>query len=71
MLAPYRLDNLLIDGYDVIVNKPKAAAYRAPGATVAAYAAESVVDDKLSISKLIGIGHRSPFSSLILLITEM
>jgi len=24
---------LLIDGYDVVVNKPRAAAYRAPGST--------------------------------------
>ncbi|MAZ54097.1 MAG: oxidoreductase [Trueperaceae bacterium] len=55
ILAPYLLDNLLINGYDVIVNKPKAAAYRAPGATVAAYAAESVVDElaeKLGVDPL-------------------
>jgi CO/xanthine dehydrogenase Mo-binding subunit len=34
-----------IDGYDVVVNKPSTAAYRAPGATNAAFAAESVVDE--------------------------
>jgi CO/xanthine dehydrogenase Mo-binding subunit len=45
ILAPYKLDHLLIDGYDVIVNKPKSAAYRAPGGTNAAYASESVVDE--------------------------
>ena len=45
ILAPYALENFLIDGYDVIVNRPKTAAYRAPGATNAAFAAESVVDE--------------------------
>jgi len=34
-----------IDGYDVVMNKPKSAAYRAPGATQAAYACESVIDE--------------------------
>ncbi len=33
ILAPYRIDNVLIDGYDVVVNRPQAAAYRAPGGT--------------------------------------
>ena len=33
IFAPYRIENVLIDGYDVVVNKPKAAAYRAPGGT--------------------------------------
>ncbi len=31
-----------IDGYDVVVNRPKTAAYRAPGATNAAFASETV-----------------------------
>ena len=30
MLAPYKLDNVQFDGYDVVVNKPKVASYRAP-----------------------------------------
>ena len=38
IFAPYRIDNVLIDGYDVVVNKPKAAAYRAPGGTNANFA---------------------------------
>ncbi len=38
---PYAIENLQIDGYDVVVNKPKTAAYRAPGATNAAFASES------------------------------
>ncbi len=45
IFAPYDLANVTIDGYDVIVNKPSTAAYRAPGATQAAFAAESVVDE--------------------------
>ncbi|MDQ1300817.1 MAG: hypothetical protein QG637_737, partial [Chloroflexota bacterium] len=45
ILAPYRIANLQIDGYDVVVNKPRAAAYRAPGGTNAAYAAEAVIDE--------------------------
>jgi CO/xanthine dehydrogenase Mo-binding subunit len=43
--APYRLENVRIDGWDVVVNKPKSAAYRAPGATVAEFACETVVDE--------------------------
>lgn len=55
IFGPYRLDNVLIDGYDVIVNKPRAAAYRAPGATNACFAAEVVIDElaeKLGIDPL-------------------
>jgi CO/xanthine dehydrogenase Mo-binding subunit len=44
-LAPYNIDNLLCDGYDVVVNKPKVAAYRAPGSPQAAFAVECVVDE--------------------------
>ena len=45
IFAPYRIENVQIDGYDVVVNKPKAAAYRAPGGTNAAFTAETVVDE--------------------------
>jgi CO/xanthine dehydrogenase Mo-binding subunit len=45
ILAPYDIPNVVIDGFDVVVNKPNTAAYRAPGATNAAFAAESVVDE--------------------------
>jgi CO/xanthine dehydrogenase Mo-binding subunit len=45
VFGPYKLDNLQIDGYDVVVNRPKAAAYRAPGGTNAAFAGESVIDE--------------------------
>lgn len=43
VFACYDIPNVQIDGYDVVVNKPATAAYRAPGATNAAFAAESVV----------------------------
>jgi CO/xanthine dehydrogenase Mo-binding subunit len=45
VFAPYKLDNVLIDGYDVLVNKPASKAYRAPGGTNAAFASETVVDE--------------------------
>lgn len=44
-LAPYNLDHAQVDGYDVVVNRPKTAPYRAPGATNAAFAVEAVVDE--------------------------
>jgi xanthine dehydrogenase molybdenum-binding subunit len=45
ILAPYVVDNLLIDAYDVVVNRPKTAAYRAPGATNAAFVSETIIDE--------------------------
>jgi len=45
VFACYDIPNVHIDGYDVVVNKPMTAAYRAPGATNAAFAAESVIDE--------------------------
>ena len=45
VFAAYDLPNALVDGYDVVVNKPKTAAYRAPGAPNAAFATEQVVDE--------------------------
>jgi CO/xanthine dehydrogenase Mo-binding subunit len=45
VLAPYDLENVLVEGYDVVVNKPKTAAYRAPGAPQAAFAIETVIDE--------------------------
>ena len=45
MLACYDIENARVDGYDVVANKPPVAAYRAPGAPIAAFAAETVVDE--------------------------
>ena len=44
-LAPYAIPNFRVDGYDVLVNKPKTQPYRAPGAGNAAFAVESVIDE--------------------------
>ncbi|MCP5088460.1 MAG: xanthine dehydrogenase family protein molybdopterin-binding subunit [Rhodobacteraceae bacterium] len=43
--ACYNLKHVKQIGYDVMANRPKQAAYRAPGAPMAAYAVESVVDE--------------------------
>lgn len=45
IFACYDIPNVLIDGYDVVVNKPATSAYRAPGATNAAFASETIVDE--------------------------
>jgi CO/xanthine dehydrogenase Mo-binding subunit len=55
IFACYDIDNVAIDGYDVVLNKPATSAYRAPGATNAAFAAESIIDEiceKLKIDPL-------------------
>jgi CO/xanthine dehydrogenase Mo-binding subunit len=44
-IAIYDIPNFFIEGFDVVVNKPKVAAYRAPGAPMIAFAVESVVDE--------------------------
>ncbi len=44
-LAAYDLENFQIEGFDVLVNKPKVAAYRAPGAPQAMYATECALDE--------------------------
>jgi CO/xanthine dehydrogenase Mo-binding subunit len=41
----YEFPHARVDGYDVLCNKPKTQAYRAPGATQAAFACESVIDE--------------------------
>ncbi|MDZ7709169.1 MAG: xanthine dehydrogenase family protein molybdopterin-binding subunit [Roseovarius sp.] len=43
--APYDLENVKTIGWDVVTNRPKAAAYRAPGAPMAAFAIESAIDE--------------------------
>lgn len=44
-LACYDIPNFTITGWDVVTNTPKVAAYRAPGAPIAAFAVESAVDE--------------------------
>ncbi|MER9448683.1 xanthine dehydrogenase family protein molybdopterin-binding subunit [Mesorhizobium sp. M0254] len=43
--ACYKLDNVQTVGFEVLVNRPKTAAYRAPSAPMAAFAVESAVDE--------------------------
>ena len=42
--APYDIANARAIGYDVVCNRPKVAAYRAPGSPIGAFAVESVLD---------------------------
>ena len=42
--APYEIPNQRAVGYDVVSNRPKSAAYRAPGSPISAFAVESVLD---------------------------
>jgi CO/xanthine dehydrogenase Mo-binding subunit len=42
--APYDIPHQRTVGYDVVSNRPKAAAYRAPGSPISAFAVESTMD---------------------------
>lgn len=41
----YDVPNAVVDGFDVVVNKPRTQAYRAPGSTHVCLAVEPIVDD--------------------------
>ncbi len=43
--ACYDVENGKVDGYDVVLNKPKTAAYRAPGSPQATFGVETVIDE--------------------------
>jgi CO/xanthine dehydrogenase Mo-binding subunit len=43
--AMYDLRNVHIAGYDVVSNRPKVAAYRAPGAPISSFGVESCLDE--------------------------
>ncbi|MFK7913258.1 MAG: xanthine dehydrogenase family protein molybdopterin-binding subunit [Pseudomonadales bacterium] len=45
MIAPYTIENFKLQGFDVLVNKPKVAAYRAPGAPQSMHAMECAIDE--------------------------
>jgi len=54
-LAAYKIDNIEIDGYDVVTNTQKMQSYRAPGQPPATFAVEGVIDelaDKLGIDPM-------------------
>ncbi|MCY4348682.1 MAG: xanthine dehydrogenase family protein molybdopterin-binding subunit [Thiotrichales bacterium] len=50
--APYAIPNQRTVGYDVVSNRPKAAAYRAPGSPISAFAVESTLD---IVAKTVGM----------------
>ena len=50
--APYDIPNQRTVGYDVVSNRPKAAAYRAPGSPISAFAVESTLD---IVAKTVGV----------------
>ena len=52
IFAPYDVENVLIEGFEVVVNKPRVGAYRAPGAPQSMYAGESVIDE---LAQVLGI----------------
>ena len=45
MLTPYDIPNMELEAYDVVDNKPKTAAYRAPGAPLGCFAVEILLDE--------------------------
>lgn len=55
MFTPYDIENVYVESYSVVDNKPSTAAYRAPGAPSGSFGAETVVDEiceKLSMDPL-------------------
>lgn len=48
----YELEHAKVEGYNVVLNKSKTSAYRAPGSTHVAYACESVIDELAQTLKL-------------------
>ncbi|MDA0263083.1 MAG: xanthine dehydrogenase family protein molybdopterin-binding subunit [Chloroflexi bacterium] len=52
MMGQYDIPNGHLTAYDVVVNRPKAAAYRAPGAPASAFCMETAIDE---LSRKLGI----------------
>lgn len=44
IFAPYKAPAMKVEAYDVVTNKPRVQAYRAPGSTAVAFATESALD---------------------------
>jgi CO/xanthine dehydrogenase Mo-binding subunit len=51
-LSPYDLANVQITGFDVVTNRPKVAAYRAPGAPIGAFPVECTLDELAAALKM-------------------
>ena len=45
VMGAYDIPNAYIEGYDIVVNRPKTSAYRAPGSPAAAFAMEGAIDE--------------------------
>ena len=45
IFSPYDIANARVEGFDVVVNRPKTSAYRAPGTPAAAFAMETTLDE--------------------------
>ncbi len=52
VFAPYLIENVQVDGFDVVSNKPRTQAYRAPGAPIVMYCTETLMDE---IAEALGI----------------
>jgi CO/xanthine dehydrogenase Mo-binding subunit len=50
--APYDIPNVISRGFDVVSNRSKVAAYRAPGAPIGAHAVECVLDELAEALKI-------------------
>jgi CO/xanthine dehydrogenase Mo-binding subunit len=69
--ACYKIPHFFIEAFDVLVNKPKVAAYRAPGSPMAAFATESLLDElarmlsldpiELRLKNAVAEGDRAPY----------
>ena len=57
IFTPYDIDNVLVDGFDVVDNKPKTTAYRAPGAPIGSFAAETILDELAEIVGMLSLIH--------------
>ena len=45
VFAPYNIPNIVVDGYDVVCNKPKAGSYRAPGTPASMFAGDATINE--------------------------
>ena len=45
MMGQYDVPNAHLVAYDVVINRPKSAAYRAPGAPASAFCMETALDE--------------------------
>jgi CO/xanthine dehydrogenase Mo-binding subunit len=74
VFTAYKIPNFFIEGLDVVLNKPKVAAYRAPGAPIAAFALEQLMDElaqklgrdpiDLRLQNAVQEGDRAPYGPM-------